>query len=190
MKQKQINLILAIVLLSICKKVWIAFPKNYKGMAYASFINAFYYYLFKRHLLWEFNPGGDLSWRFLRKVHIFMVTPLLVLLCLSSFPRSYLKQVVHIIKWVAYSAFVEHYIAKNKMINYKYGWSLFWSTILYIQMYVFSYLYMKKPSLTWILTVCSIIFYILKFKVPFSKRLLKGPFFLFFNKKNIHFRLR
>ncbi len=175
-------LIVAIFLLNICGQTWKDVPKYYKSLAYVSFTNALYYYLFKRHLLWEFTPG-DMNWKILRKIHIFFISPLLVLFYLSKLPQSLPKQVLHTMKWILASVFVEHYVVKQKMLTFKYGWNTIWSGMIYLQMYVYSYLFLKKPVLTWILSFCSIVFYMIKFKVPLTRRLLKGPYFLFFKKK-------
>jgi hypothetical protein len=181
MAQKQITLILTILLLNIYNRTWKDLPKYYKCLFYTSFINSLYYYLFKRHLLWEFRPGR-LNWRALRKVHIFLISPLLVLLFLSTLPKSFTKQVIHLIKWVVSSSMIEYFLAKKQLIIFKYGWNVFWSGLVYVQMYVFSYLFLKRPLLIWILSLFTTIFYMVQFKMPLTIRLLKGPYFLLFKK--------
>jgi hypothetical protein len=185
MKEKQIIIMLIILLLNITGRTWREFSKYYLSLAYASFFNAFYYYLCKRCLLWEFPPQG-IPWRILRGVHIFLVVPLLVLACLSKFPNSLSKQIVHLIKWIVASCFVELFAVKNNLITFKHGWNILWSGLIYLTMYGFSYLHTKKPLLTWLLSFCSVIFFIVKFKIPLEKRLVKGPFFFFTKKDTFH----
>lgn len=184
MKQKHITLILIILLLNISEKTWRDFPKYYKSLAYVSFMNCLYYYLCKRHLVWELTPSDGFRLRTLRGVYVFIVTPLAVLLCLSKFPNTVSKQVVHIVKWVLASSFIEYYLVKKRMIKFNHGWNIAWSGFVYLEMYVCSYLYIKKPLLTWLLSLCSIIFFMSKFKVPLTKRLLKGPLSIFFPKNS------
>ncbi|UCZ53616.1 hypothetical protein LGQ02_02115 [Bacillus shivajii] len=110
---------------------------------------------------------------------MFLITPLFVLSYLSRIPETFLKKIIHTTKWVAYSTFLEHIIHEQKMIQFKYGWNVYWSGLVYFKMYIFSYLYPKRPLLTWLLSICSAIFFIWKFNVPLTKRLLKGPIFIF-----------
>lgn len=175
-------LLLGMILINVYKKNWLLVPKYHKSLAYVSFINAMYYYLFKRHLLWEFNPGES-NWRFVRATHMIFLSPLLVLLFFSGFPATNGKRIVYTMKYVLLSTLAEHLIAKRRMIFYKNGWNVLWSGIIYFQMFVFSYLLLKRPTLTWILSLFSILFYIKRFKLPLTRRLLKGPFFFFIKTK-------
>lgn len=154
----------------------------YKNLVFVTVINAFYYYLCKRHLVWEFRSGG-FSWRWLRIYHTFVVTPLLILLFLSKLPNTLSKQIVYIINWVIGSFAVEYGLHKLKMINFKYGWNVFWSGLLYLKMYTFSHLFTTRPILASILSLASIIFFIAKFRVPLTKRHLKGPIFMLLPKR-------
>lgn len=177
MKQKQIALILIIVLLNVFNKTWKDLAKYYKNLIFVIVINAFYYYLCKRYLVWEFRPGG-LSWRWLRVNHTFVVTPLLILLYLSKLPNTLSKQIVYIINWVIGSFIVEYGLHNLKMIRFKYGWNVFWSGLLYFKMYLYSHIFTKNPITASVLSLLSIIFLIVKFRVPLTKRLLKGPVFM------------
>ncbi|WP_458414235.1 hypothetical protein ACNQFZ_04915 [Schinkia sp. CFF1] len=182
MKQKQIALVLIIILLNIFNKSWKDITKYYKNLILVLGLNAFYYYLCKRHLVWEFRPG-EFSWRGLRALHTFIVTPLVILLYLSKLPKTLSKQIVYTINWTLGSIIGEYFLHRQKMIKYKYGWNLFWSGLLFFKMYVYSNIFTKNPFSASILSLCSIIFFILKFHVPLTKRLLKGPFHIFLPKK-------
>ncbi len=179
---KHIVMVVMILVLNFKEKTWVNIPKYYKSIFYATVCNAFYYYLCKRFLVWEFNPDG-IGWRTLRGLHLFVITPLLVLLCLSKFPKSFTKQIFHIIKWVVGSSLFEYILAKRNLIIFKHGWNIFWSGLLYLKMYLYSFLFIKRPFFTTVLSLCSVVFFIKKFNVPLSKRLLKGPIFLIIPKK-------
>ncbi|WP_332629752.1 CBO0543 family protein [Halalkalibacter flavus] len=181
-RHKQIALILIILLLNLYLRTWKGLSKYYKSMLYTSFINALYYYIFKRNLLWEFKPGG-MNWRLLRKIHTFFLSPVLVLLFLSRFPTSFINQVIYTMKWVLASSFAEYFLEKRKMIRFKYGWNVIWSGLIYLQMYLFSYFFLKKPVMVWALSFFSVLFYMTVFKVPLTGRLLRGPYLLFIRKK-------
>ncbi|WP_374193845.1 CBO0543 family protein [Alkalihalobacillus sp. BA299] len=181
MKQKQLLLLLPILLLTIIGRTWRDIPKYYKSLGYVSFFNSFYYYICKRYLLWEFPPYG-FHWRLLRALHIFLITPLLVLAYLSSFPRSFSKKIVHLIKWTFISSLFEYFAVKQKMIKFKHGWNIYYSGLIYLKMYMLSYLHTKKPLPSWVLSIIFLIVCILKFKVPLKTRLLKGPIFFLIKK--------
>lgn len=182
MKQKQTALIVIIVFLNIVNKTWKDLAKYYKNLVFVIIINAFYYYLCKRHLVWEFRPGS-LSWRWLRVYHTFVVTPLLILLYLSKLPSTLSKQIVYITNWVIGSFVAEYGLHKLKMIKFKYGWNVIWSGILYLKMYTYSHIFTSRPVTASILSLVSIIFLIFKFRVPITKRHLKGSLFFLLPKR-------
>ncbi|WP_096186479.1 CBO0543 family protein [Evansella halocellulosilytica] len=182
MKQKQIALILFIFILNIFGKSWRYVPKYYRSLIFISFLNSLYYYICKRHLVWEFNTRG-VNWRLLRAIQTFFITPSLVILFLSKLPDTLLKRIVHVIKWVTCSSLIEHFIHKKKMIRFKYGWNIYWSTLIYIKMYVYSYLFYINPLFACILSLCSLIFFIITFQVPLTTRFLKGSITVLFPKK-------
>ena len=182
-KHKHIVLITLLTLLALIKKSWRNFPKFYRNIGFISFLNAFYYYLCKRHLVWEFNHKG-MNWRFLRGLHLFYVSPLLVLMFLSNFPNGSLgKKIIYFCESVVISMALEVYMVRERILRFKHGWNFYWSTLIYIKIYFYSLLFTKRPLLTTILSVLSMIFFIIVFKVPLTSRLRKGPFFLIFHRK-------
>ncbi|MFV8829128.1 hypothetical protein [Alkalihalobacterium sp. APHAB7] len=180
MRRNQVLLLLFTIILATAGSLK-HLPKHYKELAYISFFNAFYYYICKRYLLWEFKPK-DINWRMVRAAHTFITTPLVVLSSLSKFPQTLPKQIVHVLKWTFISAYLEHVIAQQKLIRFKHGWNIYWSALIYLKMYTYSYLHTKNALLTWVLSIWSAIFFILRFKIPLKARLFKGPFFLVFKK--------
>ncbi len=188
-KQKQSILLLFIICLNIFKGTWREIPQYKRGLLYISFLNSMYYYLCKRSLLWEFRPEG-VRWELLRIVHIFIISPSIVLLFISDLPKSIPKKIVHLLKWVIYCSVTEYIILKLNMIRFKYGWNIYWSGLVYLKIFVYGYLYNKRPLLTFILSLFSAIFFTAKFKIPLRKRLLKGPFYLFLKYPRFPFESR
>jgi hypothetical protein len=158
-------LVMGIILISILGNNLRDVPKYYKNMLYVSSFNTIYYFLCRRHLVWEFIPSG-INWWVIRLVHIFIVTPILILMFLSKMPSELIKQLEYILKWITISTVVEYFAQKRKLILYAHGWNIFWSSLLYFMMYTYSYLYSRRPSLTLVLSMCSTVFYVIKFKVP------------------------
>lgn len=181
MKRNQVILLLFTLILATAGSLK-HLPKHYKEVGFISFFNAFYYYICKRYLLWEFRPRG-IDWRIIRAVHTFVTTPLVVLSSLAKFPKTMPNQIVHVLKWTFISTYLEHVIAQQKLIRFKHGWNIYWSGLIYLKMYTYSYLHTKNATFTWILSIGTAIFYVLRFKIPFKKRLLKGPICLVLKKE-------
>jgi hypothetical protein len=167
--RKHICLILSVFLLNIVLKSYRQFPKYHKNLLYVSFFNALYYWLCKRHLVWEFIPAG-MNWRLVRYIHIITVSPLLVLAFLARIPNSFGKQAIYLVKWVMMATVVEYYIYREKLILYAHGWNVFWSGLLYALMFTFSHLFTKRPIPTLFLSFCSTVFFIIKFRVPLKRK--------------------
>ncbi|WP_188207896.1 CBO0543 family protein [Alkalibacillus aidingensis] len=184
MKQKHVALIVVIIVVNLMKKTWRDIPKYYKSMIYVSSVNALYYYICNRHLIWEFTPFG-ISWRLLRGLHILVVTPLLVLAFLSKYPEMFSKRLIHLFRWVFGVTIVEHLAHKQKLIQYKHGWNIFWSGIVYLQMFLYSHLFNRRPIMTLFMSFFTIILFVAKFKVPlrtnhpFSRRFSRSVDFFY-----------
>lgn len=164
-KSMHIMLVLSIILLTIYSKSWRDIPKYFKNMVFVSSFNGLYYLLCRRHLVWEFIPNG-INWFLIRIAHSMVVTPLFVLIFLSKMPSTLFKKILHFIRWILVSSAVEHWIHKKKLILYAHGWNIFWSGVLYLKMFTYSYLFTKRPFLALFLSLYSTIFFIFKFKVP------------------------
>lgn len=164
-RNRHLILILSIILLTIFSKSWREIPKFYRNMVYVSSMNAIYYIICKRHLVWEFVPTG-ISWMFIRMVHILIITPLIVLVFLSKMPSTLFMQCIHFVKWIIISTAVEYFIHKKHLILYAHGWNVFWSGIIYAKMFLYSHLFTKRPKSIFLLSFFSMTFFIIKFKVP------------------------
>lgn len=164
-RSKHIILVWSIILLTITSKSWRDIPKYFKNMVFASSFNGLYYLLCRRHLVWEFIPDG-INWFNIRAAHSIIVTPLLVLVFLSKMPSTIFKKIIHVIRWITISSAVEYFIHKKHLILYAHGWNIFWSGVLYLKMFMYSYLFTKRPILALFLSLYSTIFFIFKFHVP------------------------
>ncbi|NIK11724.1 hypothetical protein FHR85_001107 [Alkalibacillus almallahensis] len=161
---------LLLLALNIRKKTWRNLPKYYHVLIYVSVFNCLYYVLCRDFPMWELKCK-TLSARAVRILHILVVVPLLILLYLSNVPKSLSKQIVYICKWIIVSMFVEFIGQKLKLISFYNGWNLYWSILIYTKMYIYSMLMVKKPLLTWMISIVSTIFFLLMFKVPVKNNL-------------------
>lgn len=157
-------------------------PKFYPNALYTITFNLLYYYLCKRHFVWEVNPRG-VNWKAIRATHIFFVTPSMVLLALSKLPNNLYRKVFHLVFAIGASTMMDYLLVKIRMLKLKRGWSMRWSGLFYIKMYLYNYLLQKRPIHVLFLSVISTLFFVIKFNVPMTKRLLRGPTLLFSKKK-------
>ena len=162
-------LIIGIILLSIFNHSIRDIPKYYKNMLYVSSINIVYYFIFRRHLIWEFVPIG-IHWSLIRLAHVLIVSPFLTLMFLSTLPRDLFKKIIHLIKFVLISSIIEFVAYKKNLILFAHGWNIFWSGLIYLKMFVYSYLFGKRPLFTLALSLCSTIFFVYIFRAPLGTK--------------------
>ncbi|MDT8861032.1 hypothetical protein N0O92_12385 [Alkalihalobacillus sp. MEB130] len=167
-----------LVWLNYRQQTWKIVPKFAQALVYIMFINSSYYYFFKNHILWELQ-SNNLKLKELRVIHIFIITPLIFLLCMVNLPKEDVRlQIRHILKWSFKCAFVEYMGLKTKMIYFQNGWNIFWSWLIYIFLFSFGYVYTKKPFIIWTVSIPTIFFFIIKFKAPLRRMMLLGPVIL------------
>ncbi|MGM0904701.1 MAG: CBO0543 family protein [Bacillota bacterium] len=106
----------------------------------------------------------------IRFVHTLFVTPFLTLIFLSNLPKEVCNQFFYLIRWVLIASLVEYLAHKKKLILYAHGWNVFWSSILYLMMFICSYLFTKYPINTLVLSLYSTLFYVYKFQVPLRRK--------------------
>ncbi|MBB5171975.1 hypothetical protein HNQ41_000115 [Texcoconibacillus texcoconensis] len=168
MKHKHIYIILGVILFNVIRGDIKNFPKFYKNLVYVCFINVLYYVVCRRHLLWEFMPLSS-DWRLIRVGYVLVVTPLIVLSFLSRCPRLLWPRILYIVRWVLAASAIENFFHKQKVIQYKHGWNIWWSALVYLKIFLYSYFIKKKPLIICFLTFCSMVFFIVKFKIPINK---------------------
>ncbi len=174
-----------LILLNIKNKTWKNVNKHYISVLYVAFFNLLYYYICKHFILWDYK-SNYLNVRWVRGIHLFAIMPLLTLLFLSNMPNNLFKQVFYLSKWILTSVVVEWFgLKKFNAIYFLHGWNLAWSSLMYLLMYMFSYLILINPVLVGILSACSVVILMVKFKVPFRSDYLMGPIILAIRKWNV-----
>lgn len=158
--------------LNVKNKTWRFLPKYYPNLIYVVFFNGLYYFLVHKKVLWDLK-SVLFSKKVIRIIHACIINPLFLLLFLSKFPNSLLKQIIYINKWVAISIIIEWLFLKNKAVVFYRGWNLGWSLGIYIKMYLFSLLLKKKPCLTILLSIGCTVCFLIKFKTPVRKNMRK-----------------
>jgi len=115
--------LLWLVFLNMKRKTWQHFRQHSSSLLYVMFFNGLYYYLCKDKLPWDFK-SKFLGTKTLRVLHLFLITPLLILAFLSKFSKTFLRKCIYILKWVLVSSLIERIALKSGAIIFKHGWSL------------------------------------------------------------------
>ena len=153
-------------------KTWKQLPNYYPNILYVAMFNCLYYFLVGNKVLWELR-GTILNRKTLKFTHICMINPLLILLYLSNLPNTFVKQFIYVVRWITISTMVEWLFYKERKILFHRGWTIGWSMLVYIKMYIFCLLLNKKPFLTLILSIIDTICFLIKFKIPVRKNMRK-----------------
>ncbi|WP_462411343.1 CBO0543 family protein [Neobacillus sp. Marseille-QA0830] len=161
---------LGLILLLCCWKWgdWKNWKKYYPTILYM-IANQFLYIFFTdgHYFLWRMeNEHFLLNRTFSVLVAAFVIFPCVTILYLSHFPKTRLKQFLHITLWGLILCCIEGamYFAGN--ITYDHGWNFLWSVafnFLMVTMLLFHYF---KPIPAWLLSFIYIAFFVLYFHVP------------------------
>ncbi|RLQ93789.1 CBO0543 family protein [Falsibacillus albus] len=150
---------------NIRKRTWKNIPRFFPSVLYVVIFNAGYYYLCNYKVLWEFK-SPFLKTRTIKILHLFFIMPLLILSFLSTYPSNFLRQIVYVIKWVLASSLIEWIGSKFNAITFKNGWNCCWSTFIYLLMFIFSRMILKKPFVTLLLSGSTTAFLLTIFQIP------------------------
>ena len=109
----------------------------------------------------------------LRYIYVLLIMPQLILLYLSGVPKTSIKRIVYVCKWVSVSTFTEYIFRKTNFIIFKNGWNLFCSVLIYFKMFVLSYLFTFKKWKTILISFFLTICFVVRFKPPFYHYLFR-----------------
>jgi hypothetical protein len=138
--------------------------RYYPTMLYI--ISANLLYLFFAHTqfhLWEVQEGLFLNYSLVVMLHTFVINPLATFLFLSNYPEGLLKQIFHIIKWIAIFIIVEWVGLKFGKITHSNGWNLLWSILFVTVMFVLLRLHYNHKIWALVLSVFVVLFYLVVF---------------------------
>ncbi|MCT8137215.1 hypothetical protein H1D32_05345 [Anaerobacillus sp. CMMVII] len=116
-------------------------------------------------------------------IHIFLASPLVILLYLSKYPRDLKNQLQYNIWWIGLAMLFEVIAVKKQVLFFRRGWNFGWSFLLYIKMFIYSYFFKERKGLILFLSVLTTVVALKIFQVPLRRELLKGPVLLMLNKK-------
>jgi hypothetical protein len=95
----------------------------------------------------------------------------MVLIYLSRYPykSNWYRQLVYIALWAIFYILVEIIFMSAKLIYYHHGWSIWWSTLVWVFMFIGLRLHHTKPLLAWLLCFACTAFLIIYFHIPITK---------------------
>ncbi len=92
-----------------------------------------------------------------------------VLLFLSNFPSSKVKQIFYFAFWVLLNSAIELFYHLIGLFNYYHGWNFWWSVFFNCIMFPMLILHHRKPLLAYVLSIPIIVFLLLMFDVPLNR---------------------
>lgn len=150
---------------------WRNWPKYYSAIIFTICVDFMISLLLYNHSLWYFHkavlaPNHTVA-DFLIAITNF---PPIVLLYLSRYPYNsrLLKQFVYISVWVGSFVLIESIFLYVKLLSYHNGWTLGWSILVWISMFLGLRLHDTKPLWAWIFCLVTTVFLIIYFKIPIS----------------------
>ncbi|ADU30455.1 hypothetical protein Bcell_2195 [Evansella cellulosilytica DSM 2522] len=165
---KHVVMIFILFILNLRIKTLYKFKSNLPTLLYGVFVNFIYYILCNHHLLWEFT-SPQLKVKTLRKMHIFLSTPMIILLFLTNMPKKMSMRILHVMKFTIASTIFEWFaLRKLNMIVFQHGWTILWSGIVYLKMFVYCYLFTKNRIITGFFSIMSVCFFLFQFRVPLN----------------------
>lgn len=131
-------------------KNWKVYYPTYLFLTALSFISDFIMY---NHSLWFYCPSPNFpNHTAVALFYAFTIYPATVLLFLSRYPtESYIKQAVYIAFWVTLYSAMEAVSLIVGIGSYYNGWTLWWSILVNIVLFIGLRVHFSNPLLAWIM---------------------------------------
>ncbi|WP_443147085.1 CBO0543 family protein [Paenibacillus sp. HWE-109] len=117
---------------------WKDFKAYYPTMLYISCLKLLYeLFSHEVHYEWHLEPDFFLNYTGTIMLHTFFIYPLSAFIFLSTFPKlANISKCVHILKWTLIYFIVEALAYKTGRITYHDSWSLWWSLVFDLNMFL------------------------------------------------------
>ena len=140
---------------------WRRWRDFYSTILYVIIGDLAYQFAFNDFRLWTYT--GLLGHIYTAFIIMFLVFPSAVILYLGHFPSGFFKRVLYITVWAMGNTLIEKFACMTKGLRYEHGWSILSSFALFVIAFLLIRLHVKKPLLTWLLSLacgvaCTIIF--------------------------------
>lgn len=144
---------------------WKNWSKYYPTMLFMGMGDLIYNLVFFDKKLWLFNPG------FLNPIIselfvIFTIFSCTVLIFLTHFPKTLIKQILYISLWVIIYIVIEVFMVNIGMQKNTNGWNLWWSLTHNVYQFPLLAIHYKRPYLAWFLAILILIIIMNVFEIP------------------------
>ncbi|MDL4843061.1 CBO0543 family protein [Aquibacillus rhizosphaerae] len=141
---------------------WRNWRAYYPTILFIILIDILYNFLFYDYPMWSFEEtvfGKSILSKhtYISIMNYLIVYPALILLFLGNYPKFKVKQVQWITIWVILFISKEMINLKIGLINHHHTWSISWSVIFDIVMFIVLRLHFKKPLIAWGISILWII---------------------------------
>ena len=147
---------------------WRNWGKYYPTILFVWVCNLLYNFLCYDYYLWKWSPDWLSNHIQTDLIYIFITVPAIALLYLSRYPEQcpFKKKFMYFSSWVLVFVLIEVvWLWFDKLIYY-HGWTLGWSFVFYIIMFLIIRIHYTKPLIAIPLTLLAVIFFIWVFKIP------------------------
>jgi len=101
---------------------------------------------------------------------MFIGYPSTIFLYLGRFPKSKWKQAAWVSFWIFLYSILEYINLRFlNLINHYHGWSMTWSILFNIVMFIMFRIHFKNPLLAWGLSIIWILFLLYRFPIPLER---------------------
>ena len=144
---------------------WKNWSKYYPTMLFMGMGSLIYNVTYKNKILWSLNPGA-INPIFSELFVIFTVFSCTVVIFLTHFPNTLIKQFKYITLWVLIYITIEVIMLNIGMQYNSNGWNIWWSLLHNYYQFPLLAIHYKKPYLAWGLAITTLIIMMKVFGVP------------------------
>lgn len=151
---------------------WKNWKKYYPTILFIISVDFFISNLLKDYPLWTFHGSLLIPNHTIADFMIaFTCFSPMVLIYLSRYPyrKEWYRQFVYIFLWFILYNIVEAIFFFAHLITYHHGWNFWWSSIVWVFMFIGLRLHHTKPLLAWLLCFTCTVFLIIYFQIPIYK---------------------
>ncbi|RTE10617.1 CBO0543 family protein [Paenibacillus whitsoniae] len=120
-------------------------------------------FAFDQHHIWRLQGEVFLNHLGAYLLHVFVILPMAIFVYLSTYPVTWLKQCLHIIKWILIFVVVELIGWKYGRIAYHHGWTIWWSGLFNLNMFIVTRIHYKHYLWALPLGACCTFFFLIVF---------------------------
>ena len=144
---------------------WKNWSKYYPTMLFMGMGDLIYNVVFYNKKLWSFNPGL-INPIFSELFVIFTIFSCTVLVFLTYFPKTLMKQFQYVTLWVFIYIIIEIVLTRLGMQFNESGWNIWWSVLHNFYQFPLLAIHYKKPYLAWALAITILIIMMTIFEIP------------------------